>query len=54
MEQRTAFKFYVKLKKTATETFKILKNAYGAECLSRRSGFEWHKISKKGESRYKR
>jgi hypothetical protein len=37
------FKFCVKLKKTATETFEMLKNAYGEECLSRTSVFEWHK-----------
>jgi hypothetical protein len=43
MEQRTAIKFCVKLKKTATETFAMLKNAYGEDCLSRPSVFEWHK-----------
>jgi hypothetical protein len=31
MEQRAANKFYVKLKKTTTETFEVLKNAYGEE-----------------------
>jgi hypothetical protein len=29
MEQRAAIKFRVKLKKTATETFEMLKSAYG-------------------------
>jgi transposase len=43
MEQRAAIKFCVKLKKAATETFEMLKSAYGEECLSRRSVFEWHK-----------
>jgi hypothetical protein len=33
MEQRAAIKFCVTLKKTATETFEMLKNAYGEECL---------------------
>jgi hypothetical protein len=42
-EQRATIKFCVKLKKTATETFAMLKNAYGEECLSRKSVFEWHK-----------
>jgi hypothetical protein len=42
MEQRAAIKFYVKLKKTATETFEMLKSAYGEECLSGTSVFEWH------------
>jgi hypothetical protein len=31
MEQRAAIKFCVKLKKTATETFEMLKSAYGEE-----------------------
>jgi hypothetical protein len=35
MEQRAAIRFCVKLKKTATETFEMLKSAYGEECLSR-------------------
>jgi hypothetical protein len=43
MEQRAAIKFCVKLKKTATETFEMLKNTYGEACLSRTSMFEWHK-----------
>jgi hypothetical protein len=43
MEQREAIKFCVKLKKTATETFEMLKSAYGEECLLRASVFEWHK-----------
>jgi hypothetical protein len=33
----------MKLKKTATEKFEMLKIAYGGECLSRRSMCEWHK-----------
>jgi hypothetical protein len=37
MEQRAAIKFCVKLKKSAAETFEMLKNAYGAECLWRTS-----------------
>jgi hypothetical protein len=43
MEQRGAIKFRVKLKKTATETFEMLKSAYGGECLSRTVVSEWHK-----------
>jgi transposase len=43
MKQRAAIKFCVKLKKTATETFEMLKSAYGEECLSRTIVFEWHK-----------
>jgi hypothetical protein len=43
MEQRAVIKFCVKLKKTATETFEMLKSAYGEKCLSRASVFEWCK-----------
>jgi hypothetical protein len=46
MEQRAAIKFYVKLKKTATETFEMSKIAYDDECLSRKSVFEWYKCFK--------
>jgi hypothetical protein len=46
IEQRAAFKFCVKLKKTATETFEMLKSVYCEECLSRTSVFEWHKMFK--------
>jgi transposase len=48
MEQRTANKFCIKLKKTATETFEMLNSAYDEECLSRTSVFEWLKRSKEG------
>jgi hypothetical protein len=33
IEQRAAIEFYVKLKITATETFEMVKSAYGEECL---------------------
>jgi hypothetical protein len=48
MEQKAAIKFCVKLKKTATETFEMLKSAYGEECLSRTSVFEFYKRFKEG------
>jgi hypothetical protein len=48
MEQRAAMKFCVKLKKTAPETFEMLKSAYSEDCLSRTSVFEWHKKLKEG------
>jgi hypothetical protein len=53
MEQRTAIKFCVKLKKTATETLEMLKNAYVEECLSEQVCLNSIKHSKKGESCYK-
>jgi hypothetical protein len=40
MEQKAATEFCVNLKKTATETFEMLKSAYGEECVSRTSVFE--------------
>jgi hypothetical protein len=43
MEQRAAIMFCVELKKTATETFEMLKSAYGEERLLRTSVFQWHK-----------
>jgi hypothetical protein len=48
MEQRAAYKFCVKLEKTASETFEMLKSAYDEECLSRTSVFEWHQRFKEG------
>jgi hypothetical protein len=48
MGQRAAIEFYLKLKKKATETFKMLKSSYGEECLSRTSVFECHKGFKEG------
>jgi hypothetical protein len=49
MEQRAAIKFCVQLRKTATETSEMLKNAYGEECLSRTSVFECHKRFRGGQ-----
>ena len=36
-------KFCVKLGKSATEIYDMLKNVYGDECLSRTQVFEWFK-----------
>ena len=48
MEQRVNVKFCVKLGKSATETYCLLKNVYGDECLSRTQVFEWFKRFKEG------
>jgi hypothetical protein len=48
MEQTAAIKSCVKLKKTATEMFEILKSAYGEERLSRISVSEQHKRFREG------
>jgi hypothetical protein len=43
MEQRTGIKYYVKLKKRATEIFEILKNKYSEEYLSSTCMLKWQK-----------
>ncbi|KAJ8959646.1 hypothetical protein NQ318_021833 [Aromia moschata] len=48
MEQRVHLKFLVKLGKTFTETYSMLKEVYGNECLSRTQVFEWFKRFKVG------
>jgi hypothetical protein len=41
--ERVNIKFLVKLKKSATETFQLLTEAYGEDRMSRARAFEWHK-----------
>ena len=41
-EQRFCVKFCFKLGKTFTETFHVLQQAYGKDCLSRTRCHEWH------------
>ncbi|KAJ8959143.1 hypothetical protein NQ318_022404 [Aromia moschata] len=48
MEQRINPKFLVKLGKTFTEAYAMLKEVYGNECLSRAEVFEWFKRFKEG------
>jgi transposase len=43
MEQRVNVKFCVKLGKSATETYDLLKKVYGDECVSSTQVFEWFK-----------
>src|SRR6476469_851418 len=43
IEQWIIVKFHMKLEKSATETFLLLKEVYGNECLSRARVFEWFK-----------
>jgi hypothetical protein len=45
MELIVANNFCIKLEKTATDTFEILKSAYGEECLSKTSVTEWRKCT---------
>ncbi|XP_011858770.1 PREDICTED: putative uncharacterized protein FLJ37770 [Vollenhovia emeryi] len=48
VEQRYAIKFCVKLNKTPLETFEMLQQAFGDDCLSRSQSNRWHKMFKEG------
>ena len=48
MEQRIILKFLVKLRKTPTECFKLLKEVYGKDVMSKTQIFKWHKRFEKG------
>ena len=48
VEQHINVKFRVKLEKSATETYDLLKKVYGDECLSCTQVFEWFKRFKEG------
>ena len=48
VEQRSVIKFCVRLGKTPTETFEMIKGAYLDNSLSRCRVFEWHKKFKDG------
>ena len=43
-------KFCFKLGKTATESWKILQQAFGDECMSRTQCFEWYSRFKTGRT----
>ena len=45
-EQRTCIKFCFKLNKTAAETHRMLKEAFGEQALSQARTFEWFKCFK--------
>jgi len=48
VEQCVNVKFCVKLEKSDTETYDLLKKVYGVDCLSRTQVFEWFKRFKEG------
>ena len=48
VEQCVNVKFCLKLGKSTTETYDLLKKVYGDECLSRTQVFEWFKRFKEG------
>jgi len=48
IEQRCVIKFCVKLNKSATETFDIIREAYKDEAMYKTRVFEWHKQFENG------
>ena len=48
LEERYAIKFCFKLGKNATKTYGMLHTAFGASCMNRAAGFQWHKRLKEG------
>ena len=48
MEKQINLKFLVKLRKTPTECYKLLKEVYGENVMLRTQFFEWHKCFEKG------
>jgi transposase len=49
-EQRVCMKFCLKLAKTFAETFQMLKQAYGEDCLSRTKCYKWYQRFKSGRT----
>jgi transposase len=49
-EQRVCVKFCKKKKKTFTETFQMLQQAYGENCLSRTQCYKWYQRFKPGRT----
>ncbi|GFX23892.1 protein GVQW3 [Trichonephila clavipes] len=47
--QRICIKFCFKLGKTCTETYEMMKTAFGQEAMSHARVFEWLRLFKKGE-----
>ena len=50
-EQRVCIKFCVRLGKTGSETFEMVKQAFGDSCMSRSRTFEWFGRFKHGRIR---
>jgi len=49
-EQRVCMKFCLKLGKAFMETFQMLQQAYGEDCLSRTQCYEWYQCFKSGRA----
>jgi hypothetical protein len=50
-EQRICVKFFVNIGKSVTETFEMLKMAFGEEAMCRTQTYEWWKRFKEAELR---
>ena len=49
-EQRACIKFFLKLGKTATECYEILKTAFGEQAMGRSQTFQWFSRFKAGRT----
>jgi len=49
-EQHVCMKFCFKLGKTVTETWKMLQQAFGDDCMNRMQCFEWYSRFKTGRT----
>ena len=51
--ERVSTEFLVKMKKSVMETFLLLTESYGEDCMSRACVFEWHKWFSEGRESLK-
>jgi histone-lysine N-methyltransferase SETMAR len=51
--ERVNIKFLVKMKKSAKETFQLVTEVYGEDCMWRARVFEWHKRFSEGRESLK-
>jgi len=51
--ERVNIKFLVKLKKSTMETFRLLTEGYGEDCMSNAGVFEWYKRFSEGRESLK-
>ena len=51
IEQRICIKFCFKIRKTATETYQLLQQAYGEDAMGRTQVFDWFRHLKRVESK---
>ena len=49
-EERSAIKWWFKLRKNTTETYGMLQTSFQPSCRNRASVFEWHKRLKEGRA----